>query len=628
MSSCRKDTLLPTKASNSITIAEARNYFEGHFKELGNASGDKTTTIQNSASHKETYQRIMSGKKALWDKAYQKMISVGGAVRIPLDFGKVRVMVDKKTGASMDLSSLNYLLMYKDSLHQIHAEWVYLQPKLDWLNGNRDTYNGRATVRDWDGNVLKDFSYGTAVNTSQGNHVNSTNGTTTNSGTEYTVWNCVRVANGWCQATGWCASAGRSCDFCLEYCAYEICIEDTFNPPPPAGGNGSSNNGNGYGPSNHGASGGGTSPGDYNPDNCTNGPEVINPDGSMSPPPCIPPPFYPPPPTQNPPSGPLTNTQFVIQALGITELDKINFISNPTSGLNDAFAQYLLREKNAYSIDFGKWLFDYLYANPSVDYHSFLDPNEFDSIESSNLTPTTADPVVDMTGITDVPLNAILGPPRSIASTPNRNNTEDLQYGTNGNTSGILPLQLGKNDNLLFSDMTDLFELLSVGDLQTVAGQFITRFRNGTGGTFENQTLNENVKESATYKNFISRFRRDLQAKINNAGGVLDNKEMDLDYRPIFNGISNKLNGLQILINDTEQTQIKLLNFQIDAATQMWIADVDVVITDHFGLDKNDAMVYQGSHRGFAAWWVLQHTRGYKPFITQIVVRTRLYGGL
>jgi len=51
--------------------------------------------------------------------------------------------------------------------------------------------------------------------------------------------------------------------------------------------------------------------------------------------------------------------------------------------------------------------------------------------------------------------------------------------------------------------------------------------------------------KSATYKNFISRFRRDLQTKINNAGGIIDNTSMNLNYRPIFNGITNKLNGLR-----------------------------------------------------------------------------------
>lgn len=54
------------------------------------------------------------------------------------------------------------------------------------------------------------------------------------------------------------------------------------------------------------------------------------------------------------------------------------------------------------------------------------------------------------------------------------------------------------------------------------------------------------------------------------------------------------------------------------------IAFVEVIIHDHFGLDKNDALSYQGNHNGFASWWVLQHLRNYKPFETLIKVRKQL----
>lgn len=459
------------------------------------------------------------------------------------------------------------------------------------------------------------------------------------SGNQYVVWNCFRVLTGLCAANNLCKNAGYAqCDFCLQYCAVEICVPepecDTCQPPPPAGGTGSNNNGNGQSPGPNGTGGGSPNPNDYVPLNCNPDPNyvdphIVNADGSMSVPACsdIPVPY--PPSTPNPPNGSLSLTQFVIQSLEITDLNKITFISNQSSGLSNAFAQYLIREQNSlYSIEFGKWLVEYLYANPTVNYHDFLDLNEFSGLgNQANETPTPQ-PEINMTGIVDIPADAVLSSSRPLASSANRNNTEDLEFGTDGNIAGILPLQLGKNDNLLFSDMTDLLELFSIGNLQTVAYQFIDRFKNKIGGAYENQTLNAEVKESGTYKSFIKKFRLDLQAKINNAGGVLDNVKMDLDYHPIFNGKKNRVMGLQILLNDTEETKINLLNFQINPATQEWIADVEVIIFDHFGLDKNDALTYQGIHRGFAGWWVLQHKRNYKPFITKIVVRTRLIGGL
>jgi hypothetical protein len=41
-------------------------------------------------------------------------------------------------------------------------------------------------------------------------------------------------------------------------------------------------------------------------------------------------------------------------------------------------------------------------------------------------------------------------------------------------------------------------------------------------------------------------------------------------------------------------------------------------------LDKNDALTYQNYHAGFAAWWILQHCRGYKPFETKISFKMQL----
>lgn len=59
------------------------------------------------------------------------------------------------------------------------------------------------------------------------------------------------------------------------------------------------------------------------------------------------------------------------------------------------------------------------------------------------------------------------------------------------------------------------------------------------------------------------------------------------------------------------------------------------MIYDHFGLDKNDVLKYQSKGLlsdpfnagiGFAAWWRLQHTRGYKPLRTMIVLNASIKG--
>jgi hypothetical protein len=67
-----------------------------------------------------------------------------------------------------------------------------------------------------------------------------------------------------------------------------------------------------------------------------------------------------------------------------------------------------------------------------------------------------------------------------------------------------------------------------------------------------------------------------------------------------------------------------LTNFSINTTTHKWTADLNITIKDHFGLDKNDALTYQNYHAGFAAWWILQHCRGYKPFETKISFKMQL----
>jgi hypothetical protein len=93
-----------------------------------------------------------------------------------------------------------------------------------------------------------------------------------------------------------------------------------------------------------------------------------------------------------------------------------------------------------------------------------------------------------------------------------------------------------------------------------------------------------------------------------------------LNFRPQFNTPHVKFHGLQILINDTEYTEIQISNFNI--LNGNWSATLDITIYDDFGLDKNDALTYEGYHDGFADWWLLQHARGYVPFTT--IVHTRV----
>lgn len=223
------------------------------------------------------------------------------------------------------------------------------------------------------------------------------------------------------------------------------------------------------------------------------------------------------------------------------------------------------------------------------------------------------------------------GTPRLIAKTQNRGNTEDLQYGTTGDITGILTSETTKTNDELFDGMSNLFYWCTYfdNDLRNVGNIMIDKFKanTSTNNFFENLVLNQKVLESNAIVNFLKKFGNDLRNKITMANRDINSiTTLDLDYRPIFNGLYNKFHGLQILINDTEYTEIQLDDFSINSTTGQWYADVTVTVFDHFGLDKHDALTYQNNHSGFADWWLLQQTRGFVPFQTKVIVRKRVSG--
>lgn len=147
---------------------------------------------------------------------YQKLISTGGAVRIPLDFGNAYAVVNPRTNAVVPLSSLNYLLMYKDSLQAMHVEWVMLQPDSAWLYGNRNGYTGRIMVRNWNGKLLKSFSYRQGI--PKINRLGLANkGTATTNTDESEIMQpiCLLVSTGNCPKIGVCST---TCDMCTNIC--------------------------------------------------------------------------------------------------------------------------------------------------------------------------------------------------------------------------------------------------------------------------------------------------------------------------------------------------------------------------------------------------------------------------
>ncbi|RDC54773.1 hypothetical protein DU508_19920 [Pedobacter chinensis] len=74
---CKKDILQPNSSilQSSLSIAEAKQYFDANLKKDDRLE----KLISTSAQQNITLTEILGNKQPQWNKAYQKMISLGGA---------------------------------------------------------------------------------------------------------------------------------------------------------------------------------------------------------------------------------------------------------------------------------------------------------------------------------------------------------------------------------------------------------------------------------------------------------------------------------------------------------------------------------------------------------------------
>ncbi|MBX2927940.1 MAG: DUF3289 family protein [Saprospiraceae bacterium] len=238
-----------------------------------------------------------------------------------------------------------------------------------------------------------------------------------------------------------------------------------------------------------------------------------------------------------------------------------------------------------------------------------------------------------------------------------RGNIEDLLSRTNGDDRGVRLGATNSNpprpytDDELFLEMRRLFDATTQCDaiMRGIAYNFIETFRtnNDIGRLYWYIPLSEKVKTHPEMRRYIKDFAKQFENSLRASGGQANFiVQMDNDQRPKFNrDCSDKERsydryyGYQILINDTEETKVRMSNneFVYDPVTKNWSAAMYFIVVDHFGLDQGDVLNYQQRPFlrdpldygvGFAAWWRLQHTRGYKPFRTQIVIKATVAGNI
>jgi hypothetical protein len=219
----------------------------------------------------------------------------------------------------------------------------------------------------------------------------------------------------------------------------------------------------------------------------------------------------------------------------------------------------------------------------------------------------------------------------------------DLKFGYFGDDRVISE----KNQEMLSWPLVDLenkmIELLhwaSIGPYQAVADKFFARFKARIGLTYTDSDISNLIKETVEVKNKIKQFGEDFEKKLRLVDGdekMIDFFELEGIRRFLFTASNGYLlKGPTILINDVSQVKYHIQSFNIDTLGN-WEGTFYVETIDHFGLDDADPEkflvikglnlgMFQNLHSGFAAWWILQHKKAYRPFITKLRFVTRLKG--
>jgi hypothetical protein len=197
----------------------------------------------------------------------------------------------------------------------------------------------------------------------------------------------------------------------------------------------------------------------------------------------------------------------------------------------------------------------------------------------------------------------------------------------------------------------------------------IDKFRRDNGGIYQNEILTNYIKEHASTKRYCDGLEGYIKRKLKDNGGDVskleDNEvdwmqkdqsgkisiEMTNEYRekkgktfsltPQYNGISfftisneekwkNTREGVAISVGDVWATEVIITEYELNECTKKYNGRYQVTLWDHFGLDAGDIDWNKpaGCFDGFMAWFILQHFRGYRPFITRMTFNKSFKGDL
>jgi len=209
-----------------------------------------------------------------------------------------------------------------------------------------------------------------------------------------------------------------------------------------------------------------------------------------------------------------------------------------------------------------------------------------------------------------------------------------------------------KTDDELFEEFRDL-DLYAWGELDDNFHSMIDFFRlnSSTDAKYKDDRLTNAIANHERTTGFIAGFGNLLHERLNSVINLSKLKVSDTKSQfirkeydetkggdPSILGIvglqnlpslaySDKLSGLGISVNGTQAYDISLLSFTCEGNSYKGQFKLDIF--DHFGLDATDILADKfRKNENFVSWYMLQHLREYRPFITYIPLTYSFTGTL
>lgn len=188
------------------------------------------------------------------------------------------------------------------------------------------------------------------------------------------------------------------------------------------------------------------------------------------------------------------------------------------------------------------------------------------------------------------------------------------------------------NDELWIGFKRMVKDLFSVGELETVALDMIEKFKRSEGGEYTNSILTKYVQNHPSTTRFCLSIEDEIAERLNKYKGTTNIEDAQIHFtdnesgkfgkrswgHPQFSTLKDTFyGGLTICMNDTWAYEIKLIKFnKFDNGN--YEATYKIALYDHFGLDMPDIEKKYYYLMGFRYWFILQHIRGFKPFVTKV----------